>query len=157
MADAAPDFGAALTKLWPMITGVAIASWALVRTFLTGRRSEAQEKAAALKQKGELINIAQDAAKGVIKILNEENERLSNEVESLRREFKALQISTSAALMTKDTEILLLRGELRQALSFAGSYDRLLTEHGIPHEKPVKPFWELVNNEIKLMENGGQK
>lgn len=149
-------FGEAATKYWPIAAGLAAAGWTSFKAWLSGRKAKDREAkaliAAAALQRGELVEIAQKAAKDVIKILTDENARLSKEVDDLRFEFKELQISTAKALMTKDNELMLLRGDLRQALSFAGSYDRLLTEHSIPHEKPSKPFWEIVGNEVHLVE-----
>ena len=47
--------------------------------------------------------------------------------------------------------VTLLRGDLRQALSFANSYGRLLIDHDIPHEPLAKPFWELSDDQVKYI------
>jgi ATP/maltotriose-dependent transcriptional regulator MalT len=143
-----------LTKYWPLVAGFAMAGWALFREWASGRRRRSRETAAALSQRGALITIAQDAAKGVIQILTDENRRLSARVDEIEDEMKRLQAETTLSLRTKDSEIMLLRGDLRQALSFVSAYDKLLSEHAIEHQQPSKPFWVLADGHVASVETG---
>ena len=149
MATGHNGSGDVLTRFWPLVAGFAVAGWTLLREWASGRRHRDKETAAALTQRGALITIAQDAAKGVIQILTDENRRLSLRVDELEDGMKKMMSETSTAMRIKDAENLLLRGDLRQAMTFLESYEKLLTEHGVEHQQPSKAFWSLDNGQVR--------
>jgi signal transduction histidine kinase len=121
-----------LAKYWPVVAGVCVGGWTMARSWL-------RERDLSDKAKGELITIAQNAAKDVIHTLEEDSKRLRTRVDELEDEVRELQKSG----VTKDAELSLVRGELRQWKAVAAAYEKLLEANGIPHEKPSQPFWRL--------------
>jgi uncharacterized protein HemX len=134
MADGGQSggLGDALVKLWPVIAGVAVAGWTSLRAALKGR--ELNDRA-----RGEVITIAQKAATDMIRLLEERGVHLQKRVDDLEDEVQTLQ----RGLTSKDAELALLRGQVRQWQSVALSYEAKLTEAGIAHERPRQAFWGL--------------
>lgn len=136
------DFGDVVTKYWPVVAGLAVAAWALLRSWFSRR-------ALSEHAKNELVTIAQNAAKGVIRILQDENDRLNARVDLLENDFGKLQTKHAEMMASKDAEITLLRGECREAMTLAMSYEHLLTENSIPHEQPIRPFWDVSGTDLR--------
>lgn len=126
---------AALLKEWGPFAGAAVVGalpW--FKIWRDSRKDRSQERS-------DLIKIAQDAAKGVIKDLREEVDRLQRQIAELESEMTADRKEHAQTIAAKDAEIALLRGRLRQALATADTYERTLTANNIPHEPPAQPFW----------------
>lgn len=104
-------------------------AWAVVKLWLDGRKDRSQ-------QRTDLIKLAQEVAADAIKSLQDRVEALEEELTELRKEH-------AQSIASKDAEIAMLRGELRQWQAIADTYERQLTDAGIPHEKPSQPIWRV--------------
>lgn len=145
------DYGDAVSKFWPLVAGFAVAIWTITRSWFA--RHDLSEKA-----KTTLVAIAQKAAGDVIKMQSDQISIQSNQItaqakriDQLESEFDGLQKKHSEMMASKDAEITLLRGECREAMTLAMSYERLLTENKVPHEQPIRPFWDVSGNELRAV------
>lgn len=149
MAGNAPqhhEFGEALLKFWPVITGFGVAAWALLRSAFL--RADASAKAKAQLQV-DLEGIAKGAVASAFTILQGENTRLSKRVEDLEQDFAKLTETSAALILSKDGEISMLRGEIRGILSTALSYQAKLEAAGLPHEKISPHYWDVSGFQIR--------
>lgn len=120
----------ALLKEWgPLVGGALAGALPWVKIWRDGRKARAVDEAA-------LIKLAQQVAEDAIKSLRQRVQELEDEVNELRREH-------AQSIAAKDAEIALLRGEVRQWQAIADTYERQLSEAGIPHEKPAQPIWRV--------------
>jgi biopolymer transport protein ExbB/TolQ len=128
-----PLWLAVLLIAWPVF-------WPVVTRWLDGRRDQTKERAKQLeeeaRQRAELIRLAQEVAKDAIQSLQDRVDALEAEMSEMRREH-------AHSIAAKDAEIALLRGEVRQWQAIADTYERQLTEAGIPHEQPTQPIWRV--------------
>lgn len=128
---------AAIKAAWPYAIVAAPGVWALWKVWVEGKKASRKERA-------DLIQIAQQAAAAVIKDLRDEADRLRERVEELEGEVTELRKEHADSIAAKDAELSLVRGHLRQAHATLEAYERLLTQHDIPHEKPTMPYWRVA-------------
>jgi hypothetical protein len=128
-------------EAWPYLLVGAPGVWAVYKQW-TARQD------ANRKDRGDLVKIAQDAAGAVIQDLRDEGDRLQKRVDSLEAELSAVRKEHSETVAAKDAKILMLEGQLRQALAAADAFDRLLTANDIPHSPPTRPYFELDGGEV---------
>jgi cell division protein FtsB len=145
MSGGPPVDAGLIERFWPIVTGLGVAAWALIKTAFSERRFSE-------KSKTELATIAQGAVKDAIQILNEENGRLHREVNELRKEFDHFRDEQARVVLTKDGEITLLRGEIRGILTTALSFQAKLDEAKIPHEKIGAHYWEISGLQLREIE-----
>jgi len=141
--------GEAITRYWPIVAGIAGGGWLWLKERF--RRRELSDHA-----KGEIITIAQNAATGMIAILEAEAARLRIRVDELEEVVREM----GSMMASKDADFIMLRGRYRQAMATLQLYERLLSQHGIPHDPPAEPMWEIVGSDLKptlgdLAMNGG--
>lgn len=110
--------------------------WAVFKQWDAGRKDGA-------KQHADLVKIAQEAAAGVIEDLQAHIDRLHTRISNLEAELNEARREHSETVASKDAEIALLRGQVRQWQALAQSYEQKLSQAGIEHELPRQPFWGL--------------
>ena len=147
-ARSAVDFVGWVEKHWVHLSGGGAAVWAAAKWWSVSAR-------AGRKDRADLVRIAQDAASQVIQDLRDENTRKGQQIADLERRQDALQNEMTdlrkghiAMVEAKDARIVLLEAQVRQALATAAAYEKLLEEHGIPHEKPAQPFWLIADGHV---------
>jgi hypothetical protein len=122
----APSF---LQQWGPLAGGIMVSFPPWIKMWIDGRKVASDERT-------DLIRIAQDAAASVINSLQDRVEALEAELTKFREE-------SDKRLASKDAELSMLRGQLRQWMALAEAYERLLETNNIPHEKPAQPFWRV--------------
>jgi hypothetical protein len=138
------EFADALLKFWPVVAGIGVGAWAMIRSFFADR-------ALTEKSKDELESIARGAVKDSIAILSNDNKRLHGELIELRDEFEGFRMEQAKILLSKDGEIAMLRGEVRGILATALSFASKLDAAGIDHEKISPHYWDVSGYQIKEM------
>lgn len=118
-----------LKAAWPYAIVAAPGLWAVWKQWNDGRKGRSKERV-------DLLKLAQEVAADAIKSLQDRVEALEEELTELRKEH-------AQSIASKDAEIALLRGEVRQWQALADAYERQLTEAGVPHEKPSQPIWRV--------------
>lgn len=121
----------------PIVSGLLVGALPWLKLWAAARESGGQRRA-------DLIKIAQEAAASVIDELRAEADRLRERLEKVEGDFGEFRRTHDTMIADKDAEIAMLRGQLRQALAHADTYERLLTKHEIPHDKPTQPFWRVA-------------
>jgi hypothetical protein len=111
-------------------------AWAVIKLWIDGRKDQS-------KQRADLIKIAQEAAASVIEDLQAHIDRLQARIATLEAELSTARREHTDSIAAKDAEIALLRGEVRQWQAIADTYERQLTDAGVPHEKPSQPVWRV--------------
>lgn len=133
-------WGEAVTVVGAVAAGVgAIVKW-------RGDRAKHQLEIARLKaqiardgaeQENKLMELAERAAANMFSVLQAEVDRLRGRVEELEAQLSTAHQERAALV----AELAITRGHLRQALANLDAYDRLLTEHDIPHQKPAQALF----------------
>lgn len=126
-----------LLKTWPYLLAAAPGVWTVYKTWNDGRTNTRKDRI-------DLIRLAQEVAKEAITHLENRIKVLEDELSQLRKE----HLDTVTA---KDAKILILEGQLRQALAEADAYERLLTANDIAHPKSARPFFALADGTISAM------
>jgi hypothetical protein len=127
------DIPTAIAKSWPYVMVAAPGIYAVVKDLL-GRR------AIARKAEADLMQMAQDAASGVIHTLREEADRLAHRLEQVEAELGDLRREHSRMILDKDARIALLEGEKRQLEARVAAYRRILAAHGLAEEPAAQHF-----------------
>lgn len=154
-------------QLWPTVFNGAVIA-ACIKLWFDARKDRREAEKARVgveqQQRTDILKIAQEAAAGVIEDLREdvdrerklraeqraENERISLRLEKVEREFAEFRKVHDMMIADKDAELTLLRGENRQLKAVVDAYERLLSEHNIPHRRPaLNPIWEVSSGEAK--------
>lgn len=125
------DLFMAVEKSWPYLVVAAPGIYAVVKDLL-GRR------AIARKAEADLMQMAQDAASGVIHTLREEADRLAQRLEQVEAELGDLRREHSRMIHDKDARIAQLESEKRQLEARVSAYRRVLAAHGLADE-PAAP------------------
>nr|WP_295109987.1 hypothetical protein [uncultured Caulobacter sp.] len=125
------DIPTAIAKSWPYLVVAAPGIYAVIKDLL-GRR------AIARKAEADLMQMAQDAASGVINTLREEADRLVQRLEQVEAELGDLRREHSRMISDKDARIAELESEKRQLETKVGAYRRILAAHGLADE-PAAP------------------
>jgi len=111
-------------------------------------------EAAKEANRNELVQIATEAAGKVISDLSREIDRLRKQLDEVEAEFAEFRKAHDTMIADKEAELLLLRGRLRQLEATVDAYDRLLTAHAIPHERPPQIYYENRAGETRPIELG---
>ncbi|WP_299016808.1 hypothetical protein [uncultured Caulobacter sp.] len=127
------DLPTVIAKTWPYVVVAAPGIYAVIKDLL-GRR------ALARKAEADLMQMAQDAASGVIHTLREEAERLAQRLEQVEAELGDLRREHSRMILDKDARIALLEGEKRQLEAKVSAYRRVLAAHGLADEPSSQHF-----------------
>lgn len=134
---------AAIVKEWGWIGAAATAAAALFKTWWDSRSAKRRDE-------NEMFRIAQEAAsdgigdlRDIIETHRQELSQLRGRVRELETELTEARREHAEATAAKDAKIALLEGEVRHWISIAQSYEHQLTEAGIPHAKPARPFWAV--------------
>jgi len=125
------DIPTVIAKSWPYLVVAAPGVYAVIKDLL-GRR------AIARKAEADLMQMAQDAASGVIHTLREEADRLAQRLEQVEAELSDLRREHSRMILDKDARIAQLEGEKRQLEARVSAYRRVLAAHGLADE-PAAP------------------
>ncbi|WP_454717128.1 hypothetical protein [Caulobacter segnis] len=125
------DLPTAIAKAWPYVMVASPGIYAVIKDLL-GRR------AIARKAEADLMQMAQDAASGVIHTLREEADRLAQRLEQVEAELGDLRREHSRMISDKDARIALLESEKRQLEARVDVYRRILAAHGLADE-PAAP------------------
>jgi hypothetical protein len=132
---------ATILKEWgPIATGVSVGGLGWLKAWADARHGRGQQRI-------DLIKIAQEAAGEVIEELRAEIARLRSEIAALERELMEARREHADVLAAKEARLLLLEGEIRHWMQIADTYERQLTEAGVPHEKPAQPIWRVPRSE----------
>lgn len=129
------DIPTLIAKSWPYLVVAAPGIYAVVKDLL-GRR------AIARKAEADLMQMAQDAASGVIHTLREEAERLAQRLEQVEAELGDLRREHSRMILDKDARFALLEGEKRQLEAKVAAYRRILAAQGLA-EEPASQHFEV--------------
>jgi len=121
------DIPTAIAKSWPYVMVAAPGIYAVVKDLL-GRR------AIARKAEADLMQMAQDAASGVIHTLREEADRLAQRLEQVEAELGDLRREHSRMIQDTDARIAQLESEKRQLEARVSAYRRILAAHGLADE-----------------------
>ncbi|MET3664853.1 hypothetical protein [Caulobacter sp. 1776] len=127
------DIPTAIAKAWPYVMVAAPGVYAVVKDLL-GRR------AIARKAEADLMQMAHDAASGVIHTLREEADRLAHRLEQVEAELGDLRREHSRMILDKDARIALLEGEKRQLEAKVAAYRRILAAQGLAEEPAAQHF-----------------
>src|SRR6185369_16900067 len=113
--------------------------------------AEERRAAEAAKEanRNELVQIATEAAGRVISDLSKEIDRLRKQLDEVEAEFAEFRKAHDSMILEKDAELALLRGQVRQLSATVDAYERLLTAHDIPHERPAQIFYEIRGGEVR--------
>lgn len=113
---------------WVLLVAVgAPGVWAVATRWMDNHKARGKERV-------DLVRLAEEVSAKAIA-------RLQAQIDALEAELNELRKEHADTIASKDAELALLRGQLRQALALADVYERKLTENGIPHEKPAQPFF----------------
>jgi len=121
------DIPTAIAKSWPYVMVAAPGVYAVIKDLL-GRR------ALARKAEADLMQMAQDAASGVIHTLREEADRLAQRLEQVEVELGDLRREHSRMIHDTDARIAQLESEKRQLEARVSAYRRILAAHGLADE-----------------------
>lgn len=130
------DIPTLIAKSWPYLVVAAPGVYAVIKDLL-GRR------AIARKAEADLMQMAQDAASGVIHTLREEADRLAQRLEQVEAELSDLRREHSRMMLDKDARIALLEGEKRQLEAKVSAYRRILAANGLT-EEPASQHFEVA-------------
>ena len=130
------DLPTVVAKAWPYVVVASPGIYAVVKDLL-GRR------ALAHRAEADLMQMAQDAASGVIQTLREEAERLAQRLEQLEVELGELRREHTRMILDKDARIALLEGEKRQLEARIAAYRRILAAHDLP-DVPIAEHFEVA-------------
>jgi septal ring factor EnvC (AmiA/AmiB activator) len=125
---------------------------ALVKLRWDARENLRKAQAAQATTRTDLIKIAQDAAGAVIADLRTEIDRLRGQLDEVEAEFATFRKAHDTMIADKDAELALLRGQVRQLSATVDAYERLLTAHDIPHERPTQIFYEIRGGEVRAVD-----
>lgn len=123
-------------KYWGYLVVLAPGALALWRQWREQNRADR-------KDRSDLVKIAQDAARGVIEDLREDNDRLRARLGEIEDELEQLRQEHSRAMMDKDAKITLLEGEKQQLKAQIGALERLLAHHHIELPKQGELYWSV--------------
>lgn len=121
------DIPTAIAKSWPYAVVAAPGVYAVIKDLLG-------QRAMARKAEADLMQMAQDAASGVIHTLREEAERLAQRLEQVEAELGDLRREHSRMISDKDARLAALEGEKRQLEARVAAYRRILAVHGLADE-----------------------
>lgn len=125
------DIPTVIAKSWPYVVVASPGIYAVIKDLLG-------QRAMARKAEADLMQMAQDAASGVIHTLREEADRLAQRLEQVEAELGDLRREHSRMISDKDARIALLESEKRQLEARVDVYRRILAAHGLADE-PAAP------------------
>lgn len=134
------DVGDLFKQLWPYAIVAAPGLWAVWKQLSSGQ-------AASRKERIDLVRLAEEVSANAIKELREDNAALRGRLDEIEEEFAAFRRTHDGMIADKDAELALIRGENRQLKALLEAYERLLEANGIPHEKPMQPYWRVAAGE----------
>ncbi len=122
-----------------VLGGAGVFPW--IKMWFDGR---ARRSKADTKQRADLMEIAETAANNALSRLEAEIRRAHTRIAELEAELIEARKEHTEMLAAKEARLALLEGEIRHWMQIADSYERQLTEAGIPHTKPTQPIWRVA-------------
>lgn len=120
-----------------------------VKVWFDARAARKAEAATRASQEIDLIKIAREVAGATIADLRTQVGDLQKQLGDVQAEFATFRKTHETMIADKNAELAMLRGQVRSLKATVDAYERLLTQHNIPHTKPVEPFTDLREGEAR--------